>query len=150
MASCDLCEIGHDEQGIVWVQPLSLTPDYREKLEERLQIDALSQQMLDQCVLGQNIAETSPPRIATHLIVRDYPEIANFDGTQSIGVVMVPEGYIPKKAKVVNPDITDDEIRQLPLPFGKTKGEVTGANSDLRERQVYECLRTHFSHKNEQ
>ena len=60
---------------------------------------------------------------------------------------MVPEGYIPKKAKVVNPDITDDEIRQLPLPFGKTKGKVTGANSDLREREVYECLRTHFAHQ---
>ena len=55
-ASCDLCQFGHDARGIVWVQPFSLTPENREKLEERLQIDALSQQMLEQCVLGQNIA----------------------------------------------------------------------------------------------
>ena len=84
MASCDLCEFGHHERGINWVQPFSLTPDNQQKLEERLQIDALSQQILEQCVLGQNFAETSPPRIATHLIVRDYPEIANFDGTQTM------------------------------------------------------------------
>ena len=82
---------------------------------------------------------------------RDYPNIAIFDGSKdgSVGPIFVPEGYLPKKPKVIDPDIAEEIQSQFP-DYKKLRGDIKQTEGDLLERQVYQALQTHFkSRKNE-
>ena len=96
-------------------------------------------------ILGQNIGTSSILELVELLLQRDYPEIAIFDGSKdgSVGPIFVPEGYLPKKPKVVDPDIAAEIKRQFP-DDNKLLGDVKQTEGDLLERQVYEALQTHF------
>ena len=43
------------------------------------------------------------------MLSREYLNVANFDGTNEadVGVIVVPETHLPKKANIVEPDIAD-------------------------------------------
>ena len=102
-------------------------------------------------ILGQNIGTSSILELVELLLQRDYPEIAIFDGSKdgSVGPIFVPEGYLPKKPKVVDPHIAQEIKNQYP-DDKKLQGDVKQAEGDLLERQVYEALESHFKpRKNE-
>ena len=96
-------------------------------------------------ILGQNIGTSSILELVELLLQRDYPEIAIFDGSKdgAVGPIFVPEGYLPKKPKVVDPDIAQDIKSQFP-DDKKLQGDVKQTEGDLLERQVYDALQTHF------
>ena len=96
-------------------------------------------------ILGQNIGTSSILELVELLLQRDYPEIAIFDGSKdgAVGPIFVPEGYLPKKPKVVDPDIAQDIKSQFPADK-KLQGDVKQTEGDLLERQVYDALQTHF------
>ena len=96
-------------------------------------------------ILGQNIGTSSILELIELLLQRDYPEIAIFDGSKdgAVGPIFVPEGYLPKKPKVVDPDIAQDIKSQFP-DDKKLQGDVKQTEGDLLERQVYDALQTHF------
>ena len=102
-------------------------------------------------ILGQNIGTTSILELVELLLQRDYPNIAIFDGSKdgSVGPIFVPEGYLPKKPKVIDPDIAEEIQSQFP-DDKKLRGDVKQTEGDLVERLVYQALQTHFkSRKNE-
>ena len=60
---CDLCGEGHGQPGIKWVRPL-LRSTTREKLEQRLTSETLSEQIVGNYGSPrQNIAQNLPPRL---------------------------------------------------------------------------------------
>ena len=99
----------------------------------------------DYYILGQNIGTSSILELVELLLKRDYPKIAIFDGSKdgAVGPIFVPEGYLPKKPKVVDPDIAQDIKSQFPEDK-KLQGDVKQTEGDLLERQVYNSLQTHF------
>ena len=102
-------------------------------------------------VLGQNVASESVSEIADLLLNRDVNEVYNFDGKneESIGTIFIPEGYLPKRPRVVNPDISQEIQSQFPSDK-KLSGEVKQTASDLIEKQVYKVLESFFKgRKNE-
>ena len=89
-------------------------------------------------IMGQNIASESIYEVADLLLKRDYPNIASIDEeTQdfemNLGTIFVPEGYIPKKPGIVNPDIAEQISDQFPDDM-KLQGEITQTSGDLAER----------------
>ena len=70
-----------------------------------------------------------------------YPNIASIneetqDFEMNLGTIFVPEGYIPKKPGIVNPDIADQISDQFPDDM-KLQGEITQTSGDLAERYTY-------------
>ena len=96
-------------------------------------------------VLGQNVASESVSEIADLLLNRDVNEVYNFDGKneESIGTIFIPEGYLPKRPRVVNPDISQEIQSQFPSDK-KLSGEVKQTVSDLIEKEVYKVLESFF------
>ena len=82
------------------------------------------------------------------LLKRDYPNIAAFDGSKNgmVGTIFIPESYLPKKPKVVNPEISDEIKSQFP-DDKKLLGEIKQTKGDLLERKVYEALKEYFNNK---
>ena len=75
----------------------------------------------------------------------------NFDGKneESIGTIFIPEGYLPKRPRVVNPDIAQEIQTQFPLDK-RLSGEVKQTVGDLIEKEVYKVLESFFQgRKNE-
>ena len=113
----------------------------REKMEKNYnvkfeQVDDSSQQtsiegndneqpIVDIYVAGQDCATSSIKEIAATLVKRDYPKVAASLGLsdKEIGVIVVPETFIPKKARVVKPEIAEEVIQNNPedtkLPVSK-------------------------------
>ena len=113
----------------------------REKMEKNYnvkfeQVDDSSQQttiegndneqpIVDIYVAGQDCATSSIKEIGVTLMKRDYPKVAASLGLndKDIGVIVVPETFIPKKARVVKPEIGEEVIQNHPedtkLPVSK-------------------------------
>ena len=72
--------------------------------------------IIDIYVAGQDFATSSIKEIGETLMKRDYPKVAASLGwnDKEIGVIAVPETFIPKKARVVKPEIADEVIRNNP------------------------------------
>ena len=58
------------------------------------------------------MASESVSEIADLLLNRDVNEVYNFDGKneESIGTIFIPEGYLPKRPRVVNQDIAQEAL----------------------------------------
>ena len=67
-------------------------------------------------VVGQDVATDSVKDLTDFLLKRDYPAVAEFDGVDDgdVGTITVPETYIPKKPRIVEPDIADEVIENNP------------------------------------
>ena len=84
-----------------------------------------SEPIIDIYVAGQDCATSSIKEIAATLVKRDYPKVAASLGLtdKEIGVIVVPETFIPKKARVVKPEIAEEVIQNNPedskLPVSK-------------------------------
>ena len=91
------------------------------------------------------MASESVSEIADLLLNRDVNEVYNFDGKneESIGTLFIPEGYLPKRPRVVNPDISQEIQSQFPSDK-KLSGEVKQTVSDLIEKEVYKVLESFF------
>ena len=79
-------------------------------IEERLQADENRPNpkklyKIEFTLMGQDVAKSSPPEIASLLLKRDYPDLHDFEGEKKVGLTMVPEGWLPKMPKVVDPNI---------------------------------------------
>ena len=61
-------------------------------------------------ILGQSVATADILELVELLLERDYPDVAIFDGSipGRVGPIFVPESYLPKKPKVVDPDIAQN------------------------------------------
>ena len=94
-------------------------------------------------VLGQNIGTTSILELVDLLLERDYPSIVAFDQEGTVGPVFIPEGYLPKKPKVIDPGISSEIKEQFP-DDKIIYGEIKQTEGDLLERQVYDALQQHF------
>ena len=96
-------------------------------------------------ILGQNVATADILELVELLLERDYPDVAIFDGSipGRVGPIFVPESYLPKKPKVVDPDIAQNIKEQFPEDK-KLIGDIKQTEGDLLERQVYDALRLHF------
>ena len=70
----------------------------------------------DLFVVGQDVATDSVKDLTDFLLKRDYLEVAEFDGVDDgdVGTITVPETYIPKKPRVVEPEIADEVIANNP------------------------------------
>ena len=67
-------------------------------------------------VAGQDIATESIKEFTKHLLKRDYLNVANFNGINDadVGVIVIPETHIPKKPRIVEPEIADDVVKNNP------------------------------------
>ena len=76
-------------------------------------VEELSESFEDLFVVGQDIATDSIPKFSRLLLERDYREVANFNGFNDgdVGVIVIPEEYIPKKPRIVEPDDADVVIQ---------------------------------------
>ena len=106
-------------------------------------------------VLGQNIALESISETADLLLKRDLNEVFNFDGETQIGTIKVPESYLPKNARVVNPDIAQDIREQFPkVPEDEQEKKLCGAIKqsvgDQVEKKVYEVLSSFYTNEKDQ
>ena len=70
----------------------------------------------DLFVVGQDVATDSVKDLTDFLLKRDYKEVYDFDGGDDgdVGIITVPETYIPKKPRVVEPEIADEVIENNP------------------------------------
>ena len=81
------------------------------------------------------------------LLARDYPEVAAFDGSKNgmVGPIFIPEGYLPKKPKVIDPERADDIQAQYP-DDKKLIGDIRQTKGDMFELcQVYDALKKNIS-----
>ncbi len=106
--------------------------------------------------LGQGLTTDDLREAATLLLRRNYPEIAYFKTGQQIGVVFVPEHYIPSKPRIVDPRDPKVPLRNFykdPTKTEKDKkrleGELRKAGGDLIELEVYEALQQCLKGKQE-
>ncbi len=94
--------------------------------------------------LGQGLKTKDPNEVAFSLLIRDYPEIAFFKTGQDIGIIFVPENYIPPNPRCVeddipleklnlDPDMTEEEQKKL-------LGQFRNAPGVSAEREVFEGL----------
>ena len=92
------------------------------------------------------MATSSIHKCVDLLLERDYPEIVIFDGSRdnAVGPIFIPEGYLPKKPKVVDLEMADDIMEQFPNDK-KLIGDIRQTKGDMLERQVYNALKKHFS-----
>ena len=67
-------------------------------------------------VAGQDIATESIKEFTKYLLKRDYLNVATFDGSNDadVGVIVIPETHIPKKPRIVEPNIEDLIIKNYP------------------------------------
>ena len=143
------CSLLH---GTVGIRNLKLCPEKR-KLEERLtegtgnkkDCSLMKNRIKNFHFGGQNVMIGSIPEAARLALKRDYSKIANFNGTQDIGPIFVPQGYIPKKSKVLNV-VRYDVLQDL---FPEEKEIVGYVVGDMTEKDVYFSLREYFIKKNE-
>ena len=79
-------------------------------------IEGNEQPIIDIYVAGQDFATSSIKEIGATLVKRDYPKVAASLGLndKDIGVIVVPETFIPKKARVVKPEIAEEVIQNNP------------------------------------
>ena len=57
-------------------------------------------------LMGQSVVTDDVDEIAKILLIRDYPKIAQFNGESgAMGPIFVPEGYLPKKPRIINTEI---------------------------------------------
>ena len=77
------------------------------------------QQSRDFFVIGQDIATDSLKELSKYLMTRDYENVAEFDGCDDgkVGVITIPEKYIPKKPNVV--DLEKEDIVKQSFPENK-------------------------------
>ena len=102
----------------------------------------------DYYVLGQNVARSSILECVDLLLERDYPEIVAFDGSKNgmVGSIFIPEGYLPKKPKVIDSEKAEVVMEQNPDDKNLI-GDVRQSKGDMLERHVYDSLKKHFSSK---
>ena len=83
------------------------------------------QPIIEIYVAGQDCATSSIKEIGATLVKRDYPKVAASLGLndKEIGVIVVPDTFIPKKARIVKPEIAEEVIQNNPedtkLPVSK-------------------------------
>ena len=67
-------------------------------------------------LLGQDVATDSILEASDHLLHRDYPHVHSFDGQYdgTVGTIVVPEKYIPRHPRVVDPEVADVVIQNNP------------------------------------
>ena len=96
-------------------------------------------------VLGQNLATSSILELVELLVERDYPQVGIFDGSKDgmLGSIFIPEGYLPKKPKVVDPDVAEKIKNEFPNDK-KLLGAIKATEGDLLERKVYDALKNYF------
>ena len=88
-------------------------------------LEGNEQPIIDIYVAGQDFATSSIKEIGATLVKRDYPKVAASLGLndKDIGVIVVPETFIPKKARIVKPEIAEEVIHNNPedkkLPVSK-------------------------------
>ena len=72
--------------------------------------------LIDIFVAGQDCATNSIKDFTEKLLKRDYPKVAASLGLndKEIGVINIPETFIPKKARVVKPEIAEEVIQNNP------------------------------------
>ena len=72
--------------------------------------------IIDIYVAGQDCATSSIKKIGATLLKRDFPEVADSLGfnDKEIGVIAVPDTFIPKKARIVKPEIAEEIIENNP------------------------------------
>ena len=72
--------------------------------------------IIDIFVAGQDCATNSIKEFTKKLLKRDYPKVAASLGLndKEIGVINIPEKFIPKKARVVKPEIAQEVIQNNP------------------------------------
>ena len=78
--------------------------------------DNEQQPIIDIYVAGQDCATSSIKEIGKTLVKRDYPKVAASLGLndKEIGVIVVPDTFLPKKARVVKPEIAEEVIQNNP------------------------------------
>ena len=74
------------------------------------------QPIIDIYVAGQDFATSSIKEIGATLVKRDFPKVAASLGLndKDIGVIVVPDTFIPKKARIVKPEIAEEVIQYYP------------------------------------
>ena len=79
-------------------------------------LEGNEQPIIDIYVAGQDFATSSIKEIGATLVKRDYPKVAASLGLndKDIGVIVVPETFIPKKARIVKPEIAEEVIHNNP------------------------------------
>ena len=105
---------------------------YQEKNEGRNSI----------CIMGQNVIGKSVPAIAKLLVKRDYKPIATFNGEneEELGATFVPEGYLPKKPRIVMPEWRHEMEDHL-QGNNHLLGELRQTIGDMAEKQAYDALK---------
>ena len=91
----------------------------REKMEKNYSVkfdQVVDDPIIDIYFAGQDFATSSIKEIGKTLIKRDYPKVAASLGLndKEIGVIAVPDTFLPKKARVVKPEIAEEVIQNNP------------------------------------
>ena len=91
----------------------------REKMEKNYSVkfdQVVDDPIIDIYVAGQDFATSSIKEIGKTLVKRDFPIVAASLGLndKEIGVIAVPDTFLPKKARVVKPEIAEEVIQNNP------------------------------------
>jgi hypothetical protein len=113
-------------------------------------------------LLGHNQRMNSIPEAVAALLKRNYPELVMWNGNTKL-VIFVPEHYLNKSVKFVDPKRGDEVLKNLEEAaesnpdrkeeFEKHRDAVLGAKrvyrGEVPERKLYEALQGHCA-KNEE
>merc|ERR1719203_2573857 len=101
--------------------------------------------MIDIFLGGQDYATNSIKEFTEKLLKRDYPKVAASLGLndKEIGVINIPETFIPKKARVVKPEIAEEVIQNNPEDT-KLPAELKLTKADLVEKQVRDVVTGYY------
>ena len=100
---------------------------------------------------GQSRTLDSPEEMSKDLLQRDANHLANFDGKLPIGATIIPQTYVPKNPRIVQPERKDEVSVYLndhftdEKSFKKFKGELESAEGDLPEKEAYEVIREYYN-----
>ena len=66
---------------------------------------------------GQSRTLDSPEEMSKDLLQRDGNHLANFDGKLPIGATIIPQNYVPKNPRIVQPERKNEVSHCLPSHF---------------------------------
>ena len=98
------------------------------------------EEISDFYAMGQSLKLNSVPEVVDFLVIRDYPDLYNYNGKKRLGAIFVPDSYNPVKPDMVYVD-------KEKVPREKSKKDFTDAVGDMAERSVYEVLKATLTHK---
>ena len=85
---------------------------------------------------GQCRTLKSPAEMSKDLLTRDVEHLANFDGIKSAGATIVPQNYVPKNARIVQLEKSEEAQRHVSEDDLKLTGQFISSKARSIQKGV--------------